>query len=84
MRAATICLMLLCAAHGTASAAGSGKGSGPPSVAAQMQAARGGGGGYGRMLEDPRKAPPLDPNRKIAVQDCSKPVDHAAGNLKCK
>jgi hypothetical protein len=28
--------------------------------------------------------PPLDPNRKVSEQDCSKPVEIAAGNLMCK
>jgi hypothetical protein len=42
-----------------------------------------GGGGYGTRY-DPRTAPPLDPARKVNEQDCSKPVDLAAGNLKCK
>jgi hypothetical protein len=26
----------------------------------------------------------LDPNRKISEQDCTKPIDHAQGNLRCK
>jgi hypothetical protein len=30
------------------------------------------------------RAPPPDPARKINVQDCSRPVDPAAGNLVCK
>ena len=29
-------------------------------------------------------APPLDPARKIAEQDCSQPVDIALGNLRCR
>jgi hypothetical protein len=63
------------------------KGNGAPSPAAQMQASRsgsGGGGGGGRAYLDPRKAPPLDPSRKVNEQDCSKPVDLFSGNLKCK
>jgi hypothetical protein len=62
------------------------KGNGAPSPAAQMQASRsgGGGGGGGRAYLDPRKAPPLDPGRKVNEQDCSKPIDLNAGNLKCK
>lgn len=43
----------------------------------------GGGGGGGRRYEDPRRAPPMDPKRKINEQDCSKPIDLAAGNLRC-
>jgi hypothetical protein len=63
------------------------KGNGAPSPAAQMQSSRsgsGGGGGGGRAYMDPRKAPPLDPSRKVSEQDCSRPVDLTAGNLKCK
>jgi hypothetical protein len=26
----------------------------------------------------------LDPNRKVSDQDCTKPVDHTQGNLRCK
>jgi hypothetical protein len=63
------------------------KGNGAPSPAAQMQASRSGGsggGGGGRRYMDPRKAPPLDPSRKVKEQDCTKPVDLFSGNLKCK
>ena len=27
--------------------------------------------------------PPMDPNRKVSEQDCSKPVDLTSGNLTC-
>jgi hypothetical protein len=62
------------------------KGNGAASPAAQMQSARSGsgGGGGGRAYLDPRKAPPLDPRRKVSEQDCSKPIDLTAGNLKCR
>lgn len=30
------------------------------------------------------QAPPLDPARKIAEQDCSQPVDITLGNLRCR
>lgn len=26
----------------------------------------------------------LDPDRKVSDQDCTKPVDHTQGNLRCK
>jgi hypothetical protein len=29
-------------------------------------------------------APPSDPDRRISVQDCTRPVDPAAGNLVCR
>ena len=62
------------------------RGSGPPSIASQMQSKGmgGGGGGSSRRYQDPRKAPPMDPSRRINEQDCSKPIDLTAGNLKCK
>ena len=61
------------------------KGNGGPSPASQMQAGGvHGGGGGGRRYEDPRRAPPMEPKRKVNEQDCSKPVNLDAGNLKCK
>ena len=30
------------------------------------------------------RARPLDPNRRIAEQDCTKPVELTQGNLRCK
>ena len=42
------------------------------------------GGGSGRLREELRNPPPLDPKREINEQDCSKPVDLTKGNLKCK
>lgn len=32
----------------------------------------------------PARAPEADPTRKINVQDCTRPVDPAAGNLLCR
>ncbi|HWI98039.1 MAG TPA: hypothetical protein VNU96_03435 [Burkholderiales bacterium] len=29
-------------------------------------------------------APPMDAKRKVAEQDCSKPIDDNDGNLRCK
>jgi hypothetical protein len=60
------------------------KGNGGPSVASQMQSTGAHGGGGGRRYEDPRRAPPLDPRRKVNEQDCSKPVNPDGGNLTCK
>jgi hypothetical protein len=34
------------------------------------------GGYYGRV-------PPPDPNRRISVQDCTKPIVADGGNLRC-
>ena len=65
---------------------GAGKGSGGPSPAAMMQSQSKGSstGGGGRRYEDPRRAPPMDPKRRISEQDCTKPIDFSAGNLRCK
>jgi hypothetical protein len=30
------------------------------------------------------REPPLDPSRKVSEQDCTKPIDWSAGNLRCK
>ena len=59
------------------------KSNGGSSPAAQMQSGRIGGSG-GVRAADARHAPALDPHRKVAEQDCTKPVDPSAGNLKCK
>jgi hypothetical protein len=45
------------------------------------------GGSSGRadgMYGNYRSAPELDPKRKINEQDCTKPIVHDAGNLRCK
>ena len=45
----------------------------------------GGGVVAGRALyPDPRYVPPMDPEREVSEQDCTKPVDLTRGNLKCK
>ena len=33
---------------------------------------------------DSRTPPQLDPSRKINEQDCTKPIDWSAGNIRCK
>jgi hypothetical protein len=46
------------------------------------------GRGYGMSNVGARQsvltAPPLDPNRKVAEQDCSQPVATDRGNLLCR
>jgi hypothetical protein len=42
------------------------------------------GRGSSRLHTDPRGAPELAPGRKVSEQDCSRPVDLQAGNLRCK
>jgi hypothetical protein len=73
------------AATGSASG-GKGKALGSAADTARGSSGGGGsgGGGGGRTLRDPRKAPPLDESRKVSEQDCSRPVDPQAGNLRCK
>jgi hypothetical protein len=41
-----------------------------------------GGSMHNRL--DPRHVPPLASDRKVHAQDCTKPIDWSAGNLKCK
>lgn len=69
---------------GAADAASGGKGApvaaGPSPASASSGFTRGGSG----RMPDPRGAAPLDPKRKVNEQDCSRPVDLSAGNLKCK
>ena len=71
---------------GTEAATSGGKGKTLGSVADSAHgSSSAGGGGSGRMMyRDPRKAPPLEESRKVSEQDCSKPVDLLAGNLRCK
>jgi len=54
----------------------------PPPASITVQ---GGGGASGRYLyPDPRHPPPMDPKREVTEQDCTKPIDLSAGNLRCK
>ena len=55
-----------------------------PASTAAASTGHGGGGGGGRERIDPRHVPPLDPDRTVSEQDCTKPVDLTRGNLKCK
>ena len=84
-----ISVFFLCSAEAVT---GGGKG-GRPAVGASGDSGHGsvgaGGGGSssttGRTTyRDPRQAPPLEENRKVSEQDCSRPVDLSAGNLRCK
>ena len=81
-----LCLLCLPAVTVVAIAAG-GKGhavlGSAPSASPSTQA-RGGGSGRHDARKDPRHAPALAPDRKVSEQDCTRPVDFSAGNLKCK
>jgi len=73
-----ILLVVLLLLSPVAFAKSGGKGSGS---CASTHASRG-GGMHERL--DPRNAPPLASDRKVNEQDCSKPIDWSAGNVKCK
>jgi hypothetical protein len=92
------CLLGTAAAAGGGKAGAKGKSgallsAAPAATSAPGGAGRGGGGGVvlgtsvvaGRALyTDPRYVPPMDPERAVSEQDCTKPVDLRRGNLKCK
>jgi hypothetical protein len=70
---------------GSPATGGKGKASWGVSPTSTSGSTAAGGGGTGRTLyRDPRRAPPLDPDRKVSEQDCTKPLDLNAGNIKCK
>lgn len=80
-------LLAFCMLAGLGAAAG-GKGGhatlgSAPDVSHGTQGHGGGSGRHDPRL-DPRSVPPLAPDRKVSEQDCSKPVDLTAGNLKCR
>jgi len=66
---------------GAASAGRGGFAAGPAPASSGGPTVRGGGG---RARQDPRHAPAMDPTRRVSEQDCSKPIDLSAGNLRCK
>ena len=84
MRCLLLAFLLL---FGSVHAASNGKGKGPAFAAPTPTPpghTGGSHGGSGRMRYDPRQAPPLSAERKVVEQDCTKPVDFSAGNLRCK
>ncbi len=82
MKRALAVLVVLCAALDVQAAKqGIGKFASVPSRA---QGTAGPGRGSSRLYRDRRGASQLAPDRKISEQDCSKPVDLQAGNLRCK
>ena len=40
--------------------------------------------GFDAWNVDTRRPPEMAPNRKVSEQDCTKPIDWSAGNLRCK
>ena len=83
-----LCLTLLCSSPAYATGQGGGKSGAAFAASASttsMSTTAGRGGGGNRVTRvDPRQPPPLDPERKVTEQDCTKPVDLTAGNLRCK
>ncbi len=72
----------------TSSAAASSGATGAGRVASSGSSASAGGGSANRagggMYGVHRPAPELDPKRRISEQDCTKPIVHDTGNLRCK
>jgi hypothetical protein len=54
----------------------------PPPASVTIQGGTGTSGRY--VYPDPRHPPPMDPKRDVKEQDCTKPIDLSAGNLRCK
>lgn len=91
-------LAIYCALAAAGGKGATGAKSGPVMGAAPVSTQTGGGGGHGggavtigaaafasrTTVIDPRHPPPMDPERKVVEQDCTKPVDFTTGNLKCK
>lgn len=40
--------------------------------------------GAGDVGDQARRAPPLDPNRTVLLQDCTRPIKDPSANLMCK
>jgi hypothetical protein len=89
MKSAFLAAALLAAALPAWAAKGN-RGAAPPFGAAPTPppasiTVQGGGGTSGRYpYPDPRHPPPMDPKRAVSEQDCTKPIDFSAGNLRCK
>ena len=81
-----VLLFLLIATPGFAKDGGGRRGThGDTSMSTSPTTRAGGGGSTLRGGLGERKPPaPLDPSRTVSEQDCSKPIDPQAGNLRCK
>ena len=84
MKITVVLLLLVFATPVQAATGGKGKGSTATPSPARASTSSGHHGSTLRTMRDPRRAPELDPGRKINEQDCSKPIDLSAGNLRCK
>lgn len=79
--------LVLVASLAFAKEGGIARGSQSGSASAATGGTRTSGGGGGSTMRGglgQRQPPPLDPARKVSEQDCSKPIDPQAGNLRCK
>jgi hypothetical protein len=76
-------LFLLFATAAQAATSGGRGGQAATGAQAPMRASNGFTRGGGYPVNRPMPGP-LDPKRKVNEQDCSKPIDLTAGNLKCK
>ncbi len=84
MKITVVLLLLVFAIPVQAATGGKGKGFAAAPSPAHASTATGHGSRTLRTMRDPRGAPELDPKRKVSEQDCTKPIDLAAGNLRCK
>ena len=41
-------------------------------------------GGWDVKDAEPRRPPPMAPDRKVNVVDCTQPIDYSLGNIRCK
>ena len=84
MKITVVLLLLVFAIPVQAATGGKGKRFAAAPSPAHASTAAGHGSSTLRTMRDPRRAPEFDPGRKIHEQDCSKPIDLSAGNLRCK
>jgi hypothetical protein len=42
------------------------------------------GGGWDAKDGEPRRPPPMAPDRKVNEVDCTQPIDYSLGNIRCK
>jgi hypothetical protein len=41
-------------------------------------------GGWDAKDGEPRRPPPMAPDRKVNEVDCTQPIDYSLGNIRCK
>ena len=87
----TLCILCFASVQAATSGSSGGKGGGKLGFSSDSGHGNTGGGGGGSFsttgrstYRDHRPAPPLEERRKVSEQDCTKPIDPGAGNLRCK